>query len=221
MTISTKTWLEQNRSILNKHYLQKRLNFKFIIGVIQKIYLESKNKNKPWLTNNSLKFISSWIKPDDLVLEFGSGQSTAWFAKITKHLTSIEHDQNWYKTTKKNLKNNSSKANVILATNKNEYLKILKNIPNASIDICLIDGEWRRDCLLGVFTKIKAGGLIILDNAETYLPVIWPSQSFQDTWEDRGKPEENKVSKIMTELKKWRIISTSDVSQDTVLFIKK
>jgi len=221
MTISTKTWLKQNRNILNKHYILKRLNFKYIIGVFRKIYLESKNKNEPWLTNDSIKFISSWIKPDDVILEFGGGQSTIWFAKISNHVTSVEHNQNWYKTTKKYIKDNSTKADLILGTSKNEYLKVLKNFSDNSIDICLVDGEWRRDCILGVFNKIKKGGLIILDNAETYLPINWPSQSLQDSWNDRRMPEKSKVSKITAELKKWRIISTTDVSQDTIMFIKK
>ncbi len=221
MTISTKTWFTQNRKIINKHYIKKRLNFKFIIGIFRKIYLESKNKNKPWLTNDSIKFLSNWIKPDDVILEFGSGQSTIWFAKRTKHVTSIEHNKKWYRITQKYIKNSSTKANLILGTNKNKYLKTLKKFSNNSIDICLVDGEWRRDCLLGVFNKIKKGGMIILDNAETYLPILWPSNSFQDSWIERGSPEKIKVSKIMTELKKWRIISTTDVSQDTIMFIKK
>lgn len=221
MTISTKTWLKQNKNIINRHYPQKRLNIKFIFGIIKKIYLESTKINEPWLTNDSVRFINSWIKPNDIVLEFGSGQSTEWFSKKCKNITSLEHDRNWYKTISNKINNTNHTVDLILGTNKIDYLKVLKRFPNNSIDICLVDGEWRRDCLLGVFNKIKKGGMIILDNAETYLPTIWPSQSFQDSWTDRGSPEKNKVSKIMTELKKWRIIPTSDVSQDTVFFIKK
>lgn len=221
MTISSHTWFKQNKNIVNKHYLTKRINAKFIIGIIKKLFQESKHPNQPWLTQESNKLLQEWIKPNDIVLEFGSGQSTIWFSNNTKNLTSVEHDRNWYKTTSKKIINSNHKVDLILGTNRKDYLKVLIKFPDNSIDICLVDGEWRRDCILGVFKKIKKGGMIILDNAETYLPVNWPSRSFQDTWVDRGKPEKNKAYKIMAELKKWRIISTSDVSQDTVFFIKK
>ncbi|KKQ70796.1 MAG: hypothetical protein UT14_C0023G0006 [Candidatus Shapirobacteria bacterium GW2011_GWE1_38_92] len=220
MTISTKTWFKQNRNIINKHYLQKRLNIKFLIGIVKKIYLESINKDQPWLTFDSVKIIKQLIKPNDVILEFGSGQSTLWFAKISKNVTSVEHDIAWFKHTQKKIKKNSYRVKLVLCTNKDNYLKIVEKFSDKSIDVCLIDGNWRRDCLLAVFKKIKIGGLIILDNAETYLPVNWPSKSFQNTWEDRKKPEKNKIKKILNELKKWKTISTSDVSQDTLIYIK-
>lgn len=221
MTVSTNTWIKYRHFIVNRHYLKKRFNLKFIAGIIKKIFFESKNKGQPWLTSDSLKILSNWIKSDDVVLEFGSGQSTLWFAKITNKVTSVEHDPEWFKSTQKSLKDISHNVNLILAKNKVDYLKVIKTFRDSSIDICLIDGEWRRDCLLGVFKKIKVGGTIILDNAETFLPIEWPSISFQDNWQQRGSPEKNKIVKINKELKKWRIISTSDVSQNTVLFIKK
>lgn len=221
MTISTKTWFKENKLIVNRHYLQKRLNIRFLTGVINKILLEKKNKEQPWLTFDSVKILKGWIKPNDVILEFGSGQSTRWFAKISHNITSVEHDKDWYNTTKNSLINIASKTKLVLGINKNDYLKITNNFPDNSIDICLIDGEWRRDCMIEVFKKIKVGGMIILDNAETYLPIMWPSISFQDSWKDCGSPEKNKIKIIENELKKWRIISTSDVSQDTVFFIKK
>lgn len=215
MTISTTTWLAQLRNIITPHYLRKRINLKFAIGIIKKIYLESKNPNFPWLTYDSVKILENLIKSNDKVLEFGSGQSTRWFVTKTKNIISLEHDPKWYQSTQQ-----ITQAKVILGQTKPKYLAILSKIKNNSIDICLVDGQWRRDCLLGVFKKIKTGGMIILDNAETILPIWWSSNSFQDSWQYLGHPEKNKTNKIVHELKTWRLISTTDVTQDTVIFIK-
>lgn len=220
MTISTKTWLKESKRIINKHYLQKRINIRFLIGITNKIFLEFKNKNHPWLTYDSVKIIEEWIKPNDVILEFGSGQSTQWFSQKSKNVTSVENDRKWFKTTQKSLKDSTPKTKLVLRNNKKDYLNEINNYSNNSIDICLIDGKWRLDCMIKVFKKIKIGGMIVLDNAETHIPVKWPSISYQDTWEDRGSPEKNKIKNIENELKKWRIISTSDVSQDTIIFIK-
>ena len=216
MTISTSSWLKQSRNIINGHYLSKRLNLKFITGIIKKISHESKCKHEPWLTADSVRILDGWISQNDKILEFGSGQSTTWFTTKSKHVISIEHDKDWYQKTK-----NIPGAKVILCKTKDKHLSILKKIKNDSIDACLVDGQWRRDCLLEVFSKIKPGGIIILDNAETILPISWPSQSFQDSWQKQGAQEKVKTKKIIKELKKWRQLSTSDVTQDTVIYVKK
>ena len=41
-------------------------------------------------------FMSS-LKPDDSVLEYGSGRSTLEIAKIVRKIVSIEHQKQWYK----------------------------------------------------------------------------------------------------------------------------
>ena len=218
MTISLNAWVRGLKQIINIHYLSKRLNFKFIIGAIRKIILESKNRNTPWLNTPAIHLLDNWIKPNDKILEFGSGQSTIWFATKTKNIISVEHNKDWYKQIK--FKLNKIKVKYIFAKNKTEYLAIFNKIKNESIDICLVDGEYRRDCIIKVASKIKIGGLMIFDNAETYLPVTWKSNSFQDTWEQRGKPEKQKNIKIQKLLQKFRILVTSDVTQDTIFFVK-
>jgi hypothetical protein len=218
--ISLQSWFRSYKTIINFDYLRRRLNLKFIFGIIKKLYGESKVKGTPWLTLESIKIIENWAKSTDKVLEFGSGSSTVWFSKHVKQITSIEHDPSWYEISKKLTKSAGKKIKLFLAKNKKDYLKIFDMIPENSIDICLVDGEWRRDCLIGAFSKVKRGGIIILDNAETYIPKYWESNSFQTSWKERGSPEKDKIKIIQKELKNWRLIVTSDVTQDTIFFVK-
>lgn len=219
--ISLNSWKQSYKSIVNIHYLKKRFNPRFFLGLVKKLYIESKNKNTPWLTPEANNLLKQWIRSSDFILKFGSGASTIWFSKFAKKIIIIEHDKKWYTITKNLTNKKHSNVELFFAPTKNEYLRTIKYIPDNPVDVCLIDGQWRYDCLLGSFSKVKSGGLVVLDNAETLLPLSWDSYSFQVSWKFRGSPEKNKVKQILNKIKKnWRLVATSDVSQDTLLFIK-
>lgn len=49
----------------------------------------------PWYTFPAVQFLKDIIHEDQKVLEFGSGYSTLFFKTKVKHLSSVEHDENW------------------------------------------------------------------------------------------------------------------------------
>lgn len=216
---SSSAFLQSWIKIINFSYLKKRIHYRFIIGTLKQLYWEYKHPDCPWLTPDSVRIIEDLLKKDDFFLEFGSGQSTKWFANRVKKIISIESDIKWYQKISSDLKNYKN-LNYIFAKNKKEYNEILKKVDNESVDVCLVDGDHRIDCLLKVLNKIKKGGLLILDNAETFLPIKWKSISFQDSYQNRGLDKE-KIKLVITKLSSWRRISTSTVSQDTIIWIKK
>lgn len=54
------------------------------------------------MIKEAIKFLENLLKrkADAKVLEFGSGGSTIWLSKLTKNLTSIEHDGRWFNQVK-------------------------------------------------------------------------------------------------------------------------
>jgi len=58
---------------------------------------EWSHSNYPWLTQQANLILSTLLKPTDMGLEWGSGRSTIWFTQRVKYLTSVEHDEAWYK----------------------------------------------------------------------------------------------------------------------------
>ena len=218
--VSLLSWLKALKNILSPRYLKKRLNFRFVYGAISRTVWEKKHPKEPWLTPVSVDILKGLLKKDDFFLEFGSGQSTVWFARKVGKIISIESNEGWYQKTKSKLKRYAKKAEIVFAPDRKKYLAILNKIKDNSLDICLVDGEHRIDCMLGVLRKIKKGGALVVDNAETILPIIWESHSFQDSWLDRGSPDKAKIKKILAELSGWRMIATSDVVQDTIIWIK-
>lgn len=219
--LTLKTWLVQFRKIVTFDYLKKFFNIIFVFGIIEKLIYESRNPDTPWLTSDAVEFLKYWVKPTDVYLEFGSGQSTGWFLSRVKKTISIEDDPAWYRKIGQKNEKFGKKFNYVLAKSKKEYLDSVKNVPDNSVDICLVDGSYRVDCINKAIPKIKIGGILVLDNAETQLPVSWFSKSFQTHWKNRGQLNKTTTLAVSSILKKWRMVATSDVSQDTVIWVKR
>ncbi len=76
---------------------------------------QRKNPDHPWLTKQANSILSTLLKQTDEGLEWGSGRSTFWLAQRIKHLTSVEHDKEWYEAVSSKLKAaNISNVNYLL-----------------------------------------------------------------------------------------------------------
>lgn len=141
-------------------------------------------RNIPWLTEKAIVFLEDFLKnnPNAVILEFGSGSSTLWFAKTTKNLYSVEHDANWYKLTKQKLESDPKYHKVEYFLLKRPYYDICDNFPDEYFDLILVDGRNRKGCIAKALRILKPGGVLMLDNSERpyYKTVFslmsgWPS----------------------------------------------
>lgn len=125
---------------------------------------------EPWLTPGAMKMIKKYLTNSSKIFEYGSGLSTVWFSKKCDSITSVEHDEEWFKRIKEKIKNNNSNAQIIYVNvineNYSEYEKKICEYENESFDIILIDGRSRVNCMKNSIDKIKKGGLIILDDSQ-------------------------------------------------------
>lgn len=131
----------------------------------------------PWLSYRAQHQISHIIRPDSIVLEFGSGMSTPWLAQRCGLLYSIEHNEAWYRIVQARL---SAKR----MTNVHYYLRDqtsysdLTAHPDHLFDFVLIDGIERPACVLNAVIKLKKGGWIYLDNTDR-MARVKPESDFQ------------------------------------------
>ena len=58
---------------------------------------EHAHPDHPWITSHANRLLASMLRPADVGAEFGSGRSTLWLARHCRHLTSVEHDQEWHR----------------------------------------------------------------------------------------------------------------------------
>jgi hypothetical protein len=57
----------------------------------------------PLMHEKEYKFLEKFLTPDDILLEWGSGNSTIYYSGIVKKLISIEHDIYYYDQIKKTI----------------------------------------------------------------------------------------------------------------------
>ena len=58
--------------------------------------VDAEGVSLPWVTYSFIDFIKDRITKKHLVFEFGSGNSTLFYAERAKHVVSVEHHQAWY-----------------------------------------------------------------------------------------------------------------------------
>jgi precorrin-6B methylase 2 len=124
----------------------------------------------PWFPFNVLSHLRKIISKDWIMLEFGSGMSTLWFANKVKFIYSIEHDEYWYSIVSNNIQD-CKVSNVKYELRSLEGYSNLDQITNRSIDFVVIDGWARSKCILASLSKLKPGGYIYLDNSDKDMTV--------------------------------------------------
>ena len=61
----------------------------------------------PWICYPAIEFIASRLRPEMTVFEYGSGNSTRWWAARTAQVDSFEHDSDWFGQVDKTLPDNA------------------------------------------------------------------------------------------------------------------
>jgi len=177
-------------------------------------------KENPWITSSASRILDSLLISSDIGVEFGSGRSTLWFAQRLKHLISIEKKPEWYFKVKKNLSISKLEPRVELrlCPDDNDYVSQALTFDDNSVDFCLIDGAKRDYCALYMLPKLRKGGILVLDNANLFLPndsTYSPNsrrmkEGFStETWQQFAE-----------QASKFRRIWTSNGVWDTVIWIK-
>lgn len=231
MTVTFTSWLRSSKNFVNWNYIVDRMDINFINSVIRQTIFEKNHPMYPWITIEMINILKSLLKKNDVGFEFGSGNSTAWFAKNTKYITSVEDNQEWFDNVGRMLEqeNLKKKAKIYLIKGVNEdlqigkeaYIKPILKIKNESLDYCFVDGYFRDECILASIPKLKRGGILIVDNVDTYFPKNEISVSVRYKRDNMSKAVSKiKMRKIYKILEKWRCIWTSCGIQDTALWIK-
>jgi predicted O-methyltransferase YrrM len=179
----------------------------------------------PWLTRAANEILQSLLRKEDVGLEFGSGRSTLWFAKRIKHLTSVEHDEHWFKKVKSDLESNAlynvdylfkpaSEGEPVPAS---PYLLVVDKFSPNSLDFVLVDGAYRSYCALGSIGKLRPGGILIIDNVNWFLPCTSVSPNSNPVENPQWKGVWRQVHEALQD---WRVIWTSSGVSNTALFFK-
>jgi hypothetical protein len=211
--------------------MKKLLNLPYWFAKGKIWFFQSRFPESPWLTESSVLLLDTYLNQDDIGIEWGSGRSTVWFAERVKKLISIESDKQWYDSVNKNLKEKHVEQKVTYfyipvsipqnnAPESHPYADVIETgVNDESLDFALVDGKIRITCMEKVIRKIKPGGILILDNAERFIPnkIMKKHATFVD---QRERCPNKRWENVLTELQGWREIFTTNNVWDTRLWIK-
>jgi hypothetical protein len=137
------------------------LTLEYMLSQASVMVDEWRHPSHPWLTRDSVSFLSQLLRKEDQGIEFGSGRSTAWFLSKVGHLLSVERDGAWYpKLTQENSAAiQTGRLDYPLAKTPEEYTSILSGLRENSLDFASVDAKFRDLCAVGVLSKLKPGAV--------------------------------------------------------------
>ena len=144
----------------------------------------------PWLPYRVLERLEAALASCEAggrVFEFGGGGSTLWFADHGADVVTVEHDRDWVEHLATALVD-EARCQLIHRDSSNDYAEYVATIaewPDAHFDVVVVDGRERVRCLRESISKVRPGGLLILDDAErpryraAFDAVDWPHVTYR------------------------------------------
>jgi|688.fasta_scaffold10089_5 hypothetical protein len=142
----------------------------------------------PWMTYAAISWLDQFLRPEMSVFEWGSGGSSAFFAKRVRSVRSVEHDSAWFGSVVDALKTRGYANGEVylvepvrgaLSTSRyvssspdyvgccfERYASFIDSCPDESFDLVVVDGRARPGCIQHALPKVKRGGFLLLDNSE-------------------------------------------------------
>lgn len=149
---------------------------------------------QPWLSFAAIDLLENYLKKDMRVFEFGGGGSTLFFAKRASEVVTVEHDSEWFPMIEKAIAEKKisgwkgilspaeegGDANAFIGNPDayisddanykgkqfRKYASAIDSYSDSYFDIVIVDGRARPSCLKHALSKVKSGGLLVLDNSD-------------------------------------------------------
>lgn len=123
----------------------------------------------PWFTYPAIEWLSERLSHEHRVFEYGSGNSTLWFANKGAGVTVVEHDLAWANHVRAARKDN---IEVLLRPLRGRpadidaYAESIKVSGSVAFDLVCIDGLERGRCASLALDALRLEGIVILDNSD-------------------------------------------------------
>ena len=190
-------------------------------------HYQRSNPGVPWMPQSAVEILADMVKSSDRCLEWGSGDSTTWLSRRTASILSAEHDPEWYDRTRGQLAaqgDDPTKVRLLSVEPRDRpaespYVRVIDEFEPGQLDICFVDGEHRAACVFEAIPKLASGGLLIVDDAQSFLD--HPSRCTYAPYSRQGLgPVDDDWRRISELLADWRLIWTGDGYSDAAFWIK-
>ena len=118
----------------------------------------------PWYTYPAIEYLNAIDFSGKSVFEFGSGNSSLFWASRAKSIVSVEDNEQWFNKVKESLGKNQK---LVLRPSKAEYANVIHEFDEI-YDVVVIDGNHRPECARACLEHVHEHGIVVLDNSDWY-----------------------------------------------------
>ena len=118
----------------------------------------------PWVTYSFIDFIKDRITKQHDIFEFGSGNSTIFYAKLAGSVYSVEHDKDWFDRSSKINLPNVKMIQCDLVTG-GDYCQSAGST-GKKFHVIIVDGRDRVNCCKQAIHALTDDGIVVLDDSE-------------------------------------------------------
>ncbi len=139
----------------------------------------------PWWPYDAAAWLREHLPRSARVFEYGGGGSTLWLEDLGAAVTVVEHDEAWSRQLSQALRPDTQ----LLSTPVDaagcvgsaasdgffdSYVAAIDAQPDAGLDLVIVDGRARVECVRRAIGKVRADGLLLLDDSDRarYQPAV-------------------------------------------------
>lgn len=130
---------------------------------LRRTSVDADGKPIPWYRYAAIDFLAERVDIEQRVFEFGSGNSTLWWAARAKSVTAVEHDSGWAARVREDVPENVTLLEVPLETD-GEYCRTAERT-GERFDVIVIDGRDRVNCARHCLDALADDGVIVWDDS--------------------------------------------------------
>lgn len=125
----------------------------------------------PWMNYAVIAFLEQRLQPEHQLFEYGSGNSTLFFAARVGSVDSVECDEGWHDYVKDSLPANVSLS--LVPKGGPDYVGSI-GAKDQRYDMVIVDAEDRVECMLNAPNHLSDAGVIVLDDSSRpdYVPGV-------------------------------------------------
>ncbi len=116
----------------------------------------------PWYTYPAIEYLETLALSDCTVFEYGSGNSSRYWAGRARTVTSVEDSPQWHAQVLADALPNQT---LLLRADRDGYVGAVAQ-DGILYDVIVIDGNHRVECTQAAMARLQPGGMIVLDNSD-------------------------------------------------------
>jgi hypothetical protein len=167
----------------------------------------------PWWPYDAISWVAGNLPTGARVFEYGGGGSTLWLNDRGAAVTVAEHHDGWYRQLVEALppgvrvllvppKSQGTVTSAVEPGFFDDYAAAIDGEPDGSFDLVIVDGRARVDCARHAVSKVRPGGLLLLDDTER--PRYGPTVEMLAGWERHVFTGLKPGSRVWAQTSAWK-----------------